>query len=68
MHSPSTVCTPTRYSILTGRMQFRTGMLGVFCGAGGPCLIEKGRLTLPGMLREKGYLLRYGLPGEHAEA
>ena len=25
-HSPSTVCTPTRYSILTGRMAFRTGM------------------------------------------
>ena len=24
-HSPSTVCTPTRYSLLTGRMAFRTG-------------------------------------------
>ena len=35
-HSPSTVCTPTRYSILTGRMAFRTGMRGVFTGAGGP--------------------------------
>ena len=34
-HSPSTVCTPTRYSILTGRMAFRTGMEGVFTGAGG---------------------------------
>ncbi|MHC4883271.1 MAG: sulfatase family protein [Planctomycetota bacterium] len=54
-HSPSTVCTPTRYSILTGRMQFRTGMRGVFTGAGGPCLIEKDRLTLPQMLRDKGY-------------
>ncbi len=54
-HSPSTVCTPTRYSILTGRMQFRTGIPGVFSGVGGPCLIEKERLTLPGMLREKGY-------------
>ena len=54
-HSPSTVCTPTRYSILTGRMQFRTGMKGVFTGAGGPCLIEKERLTLPQMLRGKGY-------------
>ena len=50
-HSPSTVCTPTRYSILTGRMQFRTGIKGVFTGAGGPCLIEKERLTLPQMLR-----------------
>lgn len=54
-HSPSTVCTPTRYSILTGRMQFRTGMKGVFSGVGGPCLIEKERLTLPQMLRNKGY-------------
>ena len=25
-HSPSTVCTPTRYGIMTGRMQFRTDM------------------------------------------
>ena len=54
-HSPSTVCTPTRYSLLTGRMAFRTGMRGVFTGVGGPCMIEKQRLTLPQMLREKGY-------------
>jgi arylsulfatase A len=54
-HSPSTVCTPTRYSILTGRMEFRTGMKWVFTGVGGPCLIEEGRLTLPQMLRDKGY-------------
>ena len=54
-HSPSTVCTPSRYSILTGRMEFRTGFPGVFTGAGGPCLIEESRLTLPGMLRQQGY-------------
>ncbi|NCF86420.1 MAG: sulfatase-like hydrolase/transferase, partial [Verrucomicrobiaceae bacterium] len=54
-HSPSTVCTPTRYSILTGRMAFRTGFRGVFAGVGGPCMIEPERLTLPGMLRENGY-------------
>ncbi len=54
-HSPSTVCTPTRYSLLTGRMAFRTGMRGVFTGAGGPCMIEPERLTLPGMLQQKGY-------------
>lgn len=54
-HSPSTVCTPTRYSILTGRMAFRTGFRSVFAGIGGPCLIEEGRLTLPQMLREQGY-------------
>ncbi len=54
-HSPSTVCTPTRYSLLTGRMAFRTGMKGVFTGAGGPCLIKPDRLTLPGLLRNQGY-------------
>ena len=54
-HSPSTVCTPTRYSVLTGRMAFRTGMRGVFTGAGGPCMIEEPRLTIGGMLQEKGY-------------
>lgn len=40
-HSASTVCTPTRYSILTGRMAFRTGMRGVFSGVQGPCMIEE---------------------------
>jgi arylsulfatase A len=54
-HSPSTVCTPTRYSLLTGRMAFRTGFRGVFTGVGGPCMIEEERLTLGGMLQAKGY-------------
>ena len=54
-HSPSTVCTPSRYSLLTGSMAFRTGFPGVFTGAGGPCLIGDKQLTLPGMLRDHGY-------------
>ncbi len=54
-HSPSTVCTPTRYSIMTGRMAFRLNYRGVFTGVGGPCLIEKERLTLPAMLQQQGY-------------
>ena len=55
-HSPCTVCTPTRYSLMTGRMAFRTPSGGrVFSGAGGPSLIQPGRLTLPQMLRDKGY-------------
>lgn len=54
-HSPSTVCTPTRYSVMTGRMAFRLNYRGVFTGVGGPCLITKDRLTLPGMLRDQGY-------------
>jgi arylsulfatase A-like enzyme len=54
-HSPSTVCTPSRYSVMTGRMAFRLNYRGVFTGVQGPCLITEDRLTLPGMLREKGY-------------
>lgn len=54
-HSPATVCTPTRYSVMTGRMAFRTGKFGVFTGAGGPCMIEDERLTLPEMLQAQGY-------------
>ena len=30
-------------------------MSGVFTGVGGPCLIEKERLTIGGMLQSKGY-------------
>ncbi len=55
-HSPATVCTPSRYSLMTGQMAFRVPNGGtVFQGAGGPSLIEKGRLTLPAMLRKQGY-------------
>ncbi len=55
-HSPSTVCTPSRYSLLTGQMAFRVPDGGtVFTGVGGPSLIEPGRLTLPAMLKQQGY-------------
>lgn len=54
-HSPSTVCTPSRYSLLTGTMAFRIQYKHVFQGVEGPCLIQEKQLTLPGMLREKGY-------------
>ena len=55
-HSPSTVCTPSRYSLMTGRMCFRTGYRGVFSGVGGPALIKADRLTLPQLLRNNGYV------------
>ena len=54
-HSPSTVCTPTRYSVLTGHMAFRLNYRGVFTGVGGPCLINPGRLTVASMLKQQQY-------------
>ena len=55
-HSPATVCTPTRYSLMTGQMAFRVPNGGtVFTGVGGPSLIAPGRLTLPAMLKQQGY-------------
>lgn len=54
-HSPSTVCTPSRYSVMTGRMAFRLNYAGVFTGVQGPCLIAENRLTLPEMMKERGY-------------
>lgn len=54
-HSPSTVCTPTRYSVMTGHMAFRLNYAGVFTGVGGPCLITQDRLTLAEMFRDEGY-------------
>ncbi len=55
-HSPASVCTPTRLSLLTGRHFFRVKGGGrVFVGIGGPSLIEEGRLTLPQMLKNTGY-------------
>jgi arylsulfatase A len=55
-HSPCTVCTPTRYGLLTGQMPFRVARGGtVFSGVAGPSLIAPGRMTLPSMLQDRGY-------------
>ncbi|MDH5398956.1 MAG: sulfatase-like hydrolase/transferase, partial [Cyclobacteriaceae bacterium] len=54
-HSPSAVCTPTRYGLLTGQYAFRTHLKsGVLWGYSDP-LIEKGQTTLAGLLKQKGY-------------
>jgi len=54
-HSSSSVCTPTRYSILTGRYHWRTHLQkGVLGGFSRP-LIAKDRLTVAGLLKSKGY-------------
>ncbi|GLR18390.1 arylsulfatase [Portibacter lacus] len=54
-HSSDAVCTPSRYSLLTGRYSWRTTLKKGVLGADGPCLIEDGRLTIPSLLKQKGY-------------
>lgn len=54
-HSSSAVCTPTRYSLLTGRYAWRSRLKRGVLTPWDPPLIEPGRLTLPAMLKEKGY-------------
>jgi arylsulfatase A len=54
-HAPSALCTPTRYSILTGRYCWRTRLTsGVLWQWEAP-LIPRERLTLPELLRAHGY-------------
>lgn len=54
-HTSSSVCTPTRYGILTGRYNWRStlkqGVLGGFSKA----LIPPDRLTIAGFLKQNGY-------------
>ncbi len=54
-HTPSAVCTPTRYGILTGRYCWRTRLKYRVLDGFDPPLIEEGRLTVPGLLKQHGY-------------
>jgi arylsulfatase A-like enzyme len=55
-HSGSSVCTPTRYGLLTGRYAWRTRLQsGVLDGTDDPPLIATDRLTVPALLKQHGY-------------
>jgi arylsulfatase A len=54
-HSSDAVCTPSRYSLLTGRYSWRTSLKKGVLNADGSCLIEKDRMTIASMLKEQGY-------------
>ena len=54
-HTPSGVCTPTRYGLLTGRYAWRTHLKrGVLNGYGEP-LLAPDRATIGSFLRSSGY-------------
>ena len=61
-HTPSAVCTPTRYGLLTGRYCWRSRLKsGVLNGYGTP-LIEPDRPTIASFLKSHGY--RTGIVGK----
>ncbi|MDY7393989.1 arylsulfatase [Aureibaculum sp. 2210JD6-5] len=54
-HTSSSVCTPTRYGILTGRYNWRSPIKsGVLTGVS-KALIPNDRTTVPSLLKNKGY-------------
>lgn len=56
-HSPSTICSPSRYGLYSGQQIYRStgGGGGAFEGPGGPSYLKPGTLTIGGMLQSKGY-------------
>ncbi|MEM6260019.1 MAG: arylsulfatase [Planctomycetota bacterium] len=54
-HSADSVCTPSRYGLLTGRYCWRTPLKRAVLFNYEPPLIEPGRMTLASLLKSKGY-------------
>jgi arylsulfatase A-like enzyme len=54
-HTPSSVCTPTRYGVMTGRYNWRTKLQSGVLGGLSPRLIEQGRMTVADLLKSQGY-------------
>lgn len=54
-HTSSSVCSPTRYGLLTGRYNWRSPLKRGVLGGLSPRLIEPDRATIASILKEQGY-------------
>ena len=54
-HSSSGVCSPTRYTLLTGRYHWRTRLQSGIVGVWGAPLIAPDRLTVASLAKQHGY-------------
>jgi arylsulfatase A len=54
-HSSSGICSPSRYTLLTGRYHWRTRLQSGIVGTWGPPLIAPDRLTIASLARRHGY-------------
>jgi arylsulfatase A-like enzyme len=53
-HSPSAVCTPTRYAFMTGEYAWRKPGTGILPGTAS-LIVDPGRVTVPSLLKQAGY-------------
>jgi arylsulfatase A-like enzyme len=54
-NTPSSVCSPTRYGLMTGRYCWRTSQKSGVLGELDPLLIETSRPTIASLLKQAGY-------------